>query len=92
MEENQTKVCSKCGNRLPISEFSKGNGADGLRSWCKNCMSKATKEYRERKKLAPVANPLLKDFTPQELITELRARGYTGSLTFEEVKVHHIKL
>lgn len=32
------KVCSKCGLKLPIEMFSKGNGSLGLRYECKSCV------------------------------------------------------
>lgn len=92
MEPSQTKICTKCGKELPLEMFGKGNGKDGKRSWCKTCMNEATREYIKRKKINNVPNPALAEFTPQELISELRARGYTGNLTFTEVKVHKIKV
>ena len=91
MEPSQTKLCTKCGKELPLEMFGKGNGKDGKRSWCKTCMNEATREYIKRKKISNVPNPALAEFTPQELISELRARGYAGTLTFTEVKVHKIK-
>lgn len=74
--------------------FGKGSGKDGKRAWCKECMNEAAKEYARKRKLSKEAipNPALSEVTPQELITELRARGYEGSLTYTEVKVHKIKL
>lgn len=92
MESSQTKVCKKCGKELPLEMFGKGNGKDGKRSWCKDCLNAAAREYQRRKKISKVniPNPALADFTPQELICELRARGYEGNLTFTEVKVHKI--
>lgn len=94
MESGQTKICTKCGKELPLDMFGKGNGKDGKRSWCKNCMNEAAREYSKRKKISKgdVPNPALAEFTPQELISELRARGYEGNLTFTEVKVHRIKV
>lgn len=50
MESSQTKICTKCGKELPLEMFGKGNGKDGKRSWCKTCMSEATREYIKRKK------------------------------------------
>ena len=36
MEEIKTKVCSKCGRELPLSEFYKRSVSnDGLQSYCK---------------------------------------------------------
>lgn len=57
-------------------------------------MNEATREYIKRKKISKggIPNPALAEFTPQELISELRARGYEGNLTFTEVKVHKIKV
>ena len=57
-------------------------------------MNEATREYIKRKKISKggIPNSALAEFTPQELISELRARGYEGNLTFTEVKVHKIKV
>ena len=54
MEEIKTKVCRKCGQELPISEFTrKATAKDGLQCYCKTCNSKVATEYarkrRERK-------------------------------------------
>lgn len=107
MEEIKTKVCRKCGQELPISEFTrKATAKDGLQCYCKKCNSKVTTEYarkrRERKKAEAKENERIefekkykiytnKDlakFTPRELMLELKARGYVGTLLYEEVIVN----
>lgn len=92
MEANQTKVCTKCGRELPLDNFGKGNNKDGKRSWCKDCMRTAQKAYQVNRRTQPIPNPALAEFTSQDLITELRARGYEGTLSYTEVKVHKISL
>lgn len=94
MESSQTKICPKCGRELSLEMFGKGNGKDGKSRYCKDCVNKSIREYRARKKISggDIPNPALAEFTPQELISELRARGYEGNLTFTEVKVHKIKV
>lgn len=89
MEENQTKLCAKCKRELPLEMFGKGACKDGKRSWCKSCINES---QREKKRESIQKNPALAGFTPRELIDELRARGYTGDISFTEVKVHKIKL
>lgn len=75
-----TKVCACCGNELPITAFNKhGKSKDGYESICKACKAK-TKG----------SNPELLKFTPRELIDELRARGYRGTLEF--VQRHQINV
>ena len=46
-----TKICSKCGKELPLTEYySRGNGK--LRAECKKCHSNYVKnKYQERKNL-----------------------------------------
>lgn len=107
MEEIKTKVCRKCGQELPISEFTrKATAKDGLQCYCKKCNSKVTTEYarkrRERKKAEAKENERIEfekkykiytdkelaKFTPRQLILELKARGYIGTLLFEEVIVN----
>lgn len=95
MESDQkTKVCKKCGRELPLTMFNKGKSSDGKDSYCKQCRNEVSRAYYKLKKLRQgnPLNPDLEGFTPQQLITELRARGYEGTLTYTEVKVHHIKL
>lgn len=42
-----TKVCTKCGKEKPRSHFYKAKGtSDGLRYWCKECCSEASRIYR----------------------------------------------
>lgn len=47
-----TKVCSKCGEEKPISEFGKRNKSpDGLQYQCKECRKEIHREYmREYRK------------------------------------------
>jgi hypothetical protein len=81
----ETKQCTKCGRILPISEFQLNNKTpDGLTHICKNCSQKGKKKknFQLYEKGNENSNPLLKDFTPRELIQELRIRGYKGELTF----------
>jgi len=46
-----TKTCSKCGVEKDVGEFYKRKnrkeGKDGLRCWCKLCVSTQSKEYRK---------------------------------------------
>jgi len=91
------KTCSKCGRTLPIYKFGIHSRAkDGHQNYCMECKKKAAAEnYRKRKSLEAGiilpnsgTNPALAEFTPRQLIEELRSRGYKGTLTY----THEIKL
>jgi hypothetical protein len=45
----QTKVCARCHQERPVSEFAVSNkSADGLQSWCRSCYRQ---NYIEKEKL-----------------------------------------
>ena len=49
--KGNTKVCSRCGEEKPVSEFySQKGGRSGLRAACKKCFIKANSEYRAKRK------------------------------------------
>ncbi len=51
MTYEKTKVCTKCGRELPLSEFDKDKTrVDGLQYWCKSCR-------KERNKTRPARQP-----------------------------------
>lgn len=83
----ETKVCKVCGKELPITEFRKTPiRPDGLDT-CNKCISRKRAENKERKEAfegggTSKGNPELSRFTPRELIDELRARNYKGTLTY----------
>mgnify|MGYP003414767032 CR=1 FL=1 len=86
MEEiKTTKVCTKCGIEKPISDFGKySRNKDGLSVVCKECTNKKQREYLNKALKKVYTNPELAAFQPRELINELRARGYSGELTFTQ--------
>lgn len=83
------KECSKCHRVLEDSCFYKKEGTpDGLQYVCKDCQKEYVRERSKKRKRIGVGNPALADFTPRQLIEELRTRGYKGELTY----VHVIKI
>lgn len=47
----ETKVCSKCGRELPVSEFyAHKNAKDGLQAFCKKCHCEATTEAARKRR------------------------------------------
>lgn len=95
----ETKICKKCGQELPLENFSKNaKMKDGLQNHCRACASeysrqiwqkkKAKKKENERiefeKKYKIFTNPILAKFTPRELMLELKARDYEGELLYIE--------
>lgn len=43
----QNKICTKCGRRKPLTDFSPSNTAkDECQSWCKECCSRMKREVR----------------------------------------------
>lgn len=81
-EEKQisTKVCTCCGNELPVTDFNKdGCSKDGYKAVCRACKAKVKD-----------GNSELSKFTPRELIEELRIRDYHGTL--EYVQRHQINV
>lgn len=85
----ETKKCSKCGRELPVSEFwKKSSTKDGLQAYCKDCGN----DYIKGRKKSPSGgnlkkiyfNPELARFSPRELMSELKSRGYTGELKFTQ--------
>lgn len=74
------KKCKGCGRELPLSEFGTHNRAkDGLKSVCRECAAKATKDRAPRgsrkEKGAAKSGPLA-GFPDEALVAELRARGW----------------
>lgn len=99
----ETKVCKKCGRELPVENFAVNRkNKDGLQAECRECRAAYMREYWERKKAKKKENERIefekkfkvytnKDlakFTPRELMLELKARGYVGTLLYEEVIVN----
>lgn len=98
METKETKVCRCCGRELPISSFK--NGRWGVVSVCLDCDKKHRAEKRkarldeQKQKVEDVRAEnrqlCLADFTPRELMEELKRRGYDGKITY--VETHTIDL
>lgn len=60
--EKETKVCSKCGRELPISEYHKeSRRKDGLSLHCKECEKERSKKKREAIKNDPVRHQKMLD-------------------------------
>ena len=97
------KKCSRCGKILPVSEFRKHKDTpDGLQYYCKECQVTATaeaKKKRDAKKkdavkaktiekvqdvfndiAVPFVDPAISNATDDQLVEELKRRGYTGSI------------
>lgn len=81
MEETTTKVCRKCGQEKPDSEFYKGANKDGLSSYCKECTSEynktkyAAKKSEKQEKIPPRKRKTeFSDVGSNILILEIRTR------------------
>lgn len=87
MEEiKTTKVCRVCKRELTIDNFHKKKSAkDGLQCECIDCRRELLNRSRNLNKTHKVfLNPDLAKFQPRELISELRAREYSGTLSFTQ--------
>ena len=81
MENTQTKTCPRCGRTLPIENFYKNKDGKPY-SYCKECV----KVLNAARKITPPdsENPL-SEYTPRQLMQELKRRGYTGKLYIQQV-------
>lgn len=51
MEEPITKVCKRCGEEHPITEFGKNNQSkDGHHIYCRKCRNEMAKQYYRNRK------------------------------------------
>ena len=81
----QTKVCAKCGRNLPVESFRRHHlSKDGYSKICNACKANSINHDMTN------ANPKLAEFTPRELIDELKARGYYGTLTYVEKHIINV--
>ena len=87
METQNTKICSRCGKELPLTEFYFTNGKP--RSYCKKCVMEYNAERKEKIKTeAKEKKEGLKRYTPRELIDEFITRGYRGKIYYmQEIKL-----
>ena len=89
----QTQVCKCCGRELPLEMFRVSKL--GRYQTCQECTRKHQIQAKAEKKAAQqkqvdVENARslrLMDFTPRELMVELKRRGYEGKLTYTETRV-----
>lgn len=96
--EQETKVCRCCGRELSINNFKKSRW--GVVSVCNDCDKQHRAENRQeridkaKQKVEDVRAEnrqlCLADFTPRELMAELKRRGYEGTLTY--IETHTIDL
>ena len=92
--EQILKKCRCCGRELPISNFKKGRW--GVVSVCNECDKQHRAENRQaridkaKQKVEDVRAEnrqlCLADFSPRELMLELKRRGYEGKLVYTETR------
>lgn len=85
----ETKICAHCGNELPLSDFRRTKWG-GFASTCNKCMTEkrvARMSDNKEKAKADARNLRIQDFTPRELMTELKRRGYEFTMKYTEVHV-----
>jgi ribosome-binding protein aMBF1 (putative translation factor) len=98
MEQN-LKICRCCGRELPLNHFKKTRYG-GYVSVCTECSTKKLRENKQKRieeqkqKVDDVRAEnrqlCLADFSPRELMAELKRRGYEGKITY--VETHTIDL
>jgi len=80
-------TCKECGRVLPETAF-KATRWGGRASVCTACATAKRKSNSTAKHEMDVNEAKamrLRDFTPRELMQELAARGYVGTLEYTEV-------
>ena len=78
-----TKRCPKCGRELPTYDFGYDRRRkDRLQRYCRDCTNILQAEWRQLKKAAPDIHRriYLQTATLDEILEELRKRGYTGNI------------
>lgn len=73
-------ICKECGRTLPETAFktTRWGTKAGVCNECANTKRKAS----VKKEITDARLLRLRDFTPRELMEELAARGYKGTLTY----------
>lgn len=76
----ETMICKECGRTLPETAFktTRWGTKAGICTECANTKRKAN----VKKEITDARMLRLRDFTPRELMEELAARGYKGTLTY----------
>lgn len=86
----EKKKCKVCGRELPLSDFKRNSlSPDGYVNTCTACQNKKRRSNIKNNELDVVTpphkdkgcNPDLAQFTPRELMAELKARGFRGKLS-----------
>jgi len=94
----ETKKCKCCGRELPLTQFNR-NGF-GLMGTCKECMRKKRIEGRAKKKkernyeqeIEDAKKMRLSDFTPRDLMLQLKSLGYVGFIDIPQTTYKRIDL
>ena len=94
--ENITKkVCKVCGQLLSIDNFKHhARSKDGYKNICNSCFNKNRTKQFNNKNILGITDPShiseLSKFTPQELIDELKRRGYNGTLKYTQIHIINV--
>lgn len=93
----ETKVCSRCGEEKPLDCFRKWKSADGRLGYCKACArdgypSSAMKRFAKLRRRE--ADYLVEKFGKvpvDDIVAELRERGYRGSFMQMAVQLYVVE-
>jgi len=99
MEQETVKTCKCCGRTLDIRNFKITRYGTRV-GVCTECATNKLRENKQKRldeqkqkvedMRAETRQLCLADFTPRELMLELKRRGYEGTLTY--VETHTIDL
>lgn len=89
--EEIVKTCPRCGRTLPVKEFGRHSKTkDGYQPICRDCRSAAMnggkaakqKAKKEEKPVVTLNRAALNRATVEQLVEELKSRGYHGTLQY----------
>lgn len=83
----ETKVCKGCGKELPLDQFF--HNRYGATGYCNDCMSAkrgkkplpVSEQVAEEKPVSKPRKRYIENVADEELVEELKRRGYAGTLT-----------